>query len=91
MIDTSPEIEKKLIQLYAERSQYERLQMASSMFDTAKMIAIAGIKRDHPQYSESQVRGELLVRFYGDRFDRFELEQIAAKIPNTKLKPAFEK
>jgi hypothetical protein len=91
MIDTSPEIEKKLIQLYAERSQHERLQMASSMFDTAKMIAIASIKRDHPQYNESQVRGELLIRFYGDYFTRFELEQIAAKMPNTSLKPAFKK
>jgi hypothetical protein len=83
--DTAPEIEEKLIQMYAEKSSYERLQMASSMFDAAKAIVIAGIKRDHPQYDEDRIRGELLIRLYGDCFTRTELKKIAARIPNMRL------
>jgi hypothetical protein len=85
MNDTPPEIENKMMQMFAERSPFERVQMAAGMFDTAKMIALAGIKRDNPSYDEAQIRGELLARLYGDCFTRAELEQIAAKMPDMRL------
>ena len=39
MNDTSPEIQKKLTQKYMSLSGFERLQIGSSMFESAKKIA----------------------------------------------------
>lgn len=38
MSDTSPEIQKKITEKYMNLSGFERLQIGSSMFETAKKI-----------------------------------------------------
>lgn len=46
----------------------ERLEMASSMHQTAKLLAQANLREQHPNASEAELRGLLFLRFYGDDF-----------------------
>jgi len=49
-----------------ERSGYERVMMASSMFETAKAMALASLPAG---LSEIEIKGLLVERFYGDEVD----------------------
>ena len=49
MNDTSPEIQKKLTQKYMSLSGFERLQIGSSMFESAKKIAEYSLPKDLPE------------------------------------------
>jgi hypothetical protein len=69
------------------RSPEERLKMGCSMFDTARALARAGIQHSHPDFTEPQIRGKLLVRFYGRDFTVDELKKIAARMPSVELDP----
>ena len=46
MNDTSPEIQKKLTQKYMSLSGFERLQIGSSMFESAKKNAEYSLPKD---------------------------------------------
>lgn len=63
--DTHPEIDKLLVEKFKQLSGEERVEMATSMFDTAREIVLASIKNKNPNISESEIKKELLLRFYG--------------------------
>ncbi len=65
MNDTTPEMAKLQHDLLMQCSGAERLRMASSMFATAKALALASFG-DIP---EPEKRVRLFLRFYGDDFD----------------------
>jgi hypothetical protein len=77
MKDTHPSMEAKMDALLRARTPEERLLMGASMFDAAKAMALAGIRRDHPDLGEAEVRRALFLRFYGDDFDPAQRERIA--------------
>ena len=85
MSDTPRDIEELQIRLIAERSPFERLQMASSMFDVAKMLVVAGLLNENPSLNEAQLRARTFMRFYGDTFTRDEIKLIVQHIPNMQL------
>ncbi len=76
MNDTCPEIEDKVRDMMRQKSPYERLRMASSMYDTAKHLATCGILKDNPNISRLDLQQELFVRFYGQDFTPIKLEKI---------------
>ena len=82
MNDTSPDIEARVARMMAERTPTERLQMASSMFDTVKEIMRAGLLHENPSLNEAQLRARIFVRMYGDCFTREEIRKIMKSIPN---------
>ena len=77
MRDTSPEMEKRLLQLYAERTPEERMRMAGRMFDTGIALMKAGILQATPDISKAELRERIFRRLYGDCFSEEELQRIA--------------
>ncbi|MBI5211586.1 MAG: hypothetical protein HY927_16580 [Elusimicrobia bacterium] len=58
----------------------ERLALGCSMFDDARALAVAGLKADHPDASEKEVRRALLRRFYGQDFPPEKFKAIEAAL-----------
>lgn len=77
MNDTSPEIQKKLAQKYMSLSGFERVQIGSSMFESAKKIAEYSLPKD---LSELEKKIQLFRRFYGHEFSEAEKKKIIARL-----------
>lgn len=90
MYDTSPEIEERMARMIAEKTPAERLRMASSMFDAAKKLMIAGLLRENSTLNEAQLRARIFLRLYGDCFSKEEVKRIMEHIPNMQLDGDFE-
>jgi hypothetical protein len=76
MNDTTPEMEKLHRELLMQRSGQERMRMASSMFDTARALALASFGN----ISEEEKRVQLFLRFYGDDVDPKMKARIVAEL-----------
>ena len=76
MSDTSTEMERIHRDLLMSRDGWARLRMGCDMFDTAKEIAIAGLRSGEGR----SVRVALFLRFYGDDFDGQTRERIVARL-----------
>jgi Rv0078B-related antitoxin len=57
--DTSPEIEAMQIRIRRSMTPSQRLQIAVELSDLLREFRKAGIRRDHPDWSEHQVMIEL--------------------------------
>ncbi len=64
MTDTSPEFTRLFEEKLRGLTPYERLEMASSMFESAREIVTASIKSAHPSICERDLKKELFLRFY---------------------------
>jgi hypothetical protein len=73
MNDTSPEIQKKLNEIYKNKSGEEKLLIALKMFETARSIVLSSLPGN---LSEDEIRRELFLRFYGNEFDDLSKEKI---------------
>lgn len=63
--DTHRQIDKLLFEKFKRLSGEERVEMATSMFDTAREIVMSSLKDKNPGISEAEINAELLARFYG--------------------------
>lgn len=71
MNDTSPEVEKRFREMMMARSSAERMQMAFSMFATARELISASL----PAYMSSEERQRrLFERMYADELRAGTLE-----------------
>ncbi len=77
MNDTSPEIQKMLKEKYMNLSGFERVQIGSSMFESAKKIAEYSLRKD---LSELEKKIQLFLRFYGHEFSETEKKKIIARL-----------
>jgi len=68
LTDTSPEIAALQRQRLAAMSLAERGRLMSELCQTVTDVAIAGIRREHPDATEAEVRSHLLLRRYGADF-----------------------
>ena len=68
--DTSPRFESLQIDLYQKASATRRAQIAADLSDAVRETARAGIRRRHPEYSESEVRRSFLAFVYGQGTQR---------------------
>ncbi len=80
MRDTSPEIEKRFLEMVMERSGQERLKMGFSMFNLARKQVLASIRRNKPTAGEEEIRKDLFSRFYGKDFSPEDQEKILGRI-----------
>jgi len=62
--DTSPEIETMQIQIIRSMTVEERLLTALDMSLFSRELMKAGIRRDHPEWTEREVRIEALRRVF---------------------------
>lgn len=63
MKDTSPQFEAMVAARYAAMTPWERLQILSSMFDTARAIVASSLPRGQ---SREERRYAIAKRIYGD-------------------------
>ena len=78
MKDTSFEMEEKVREIIRQKTPQERLEMASSMFALSRKLVIQAILRETPDISDSDLRLEFFVKFYGQDFEEEELQKILA-------------
>jgi hypothetical protein len=77
MIDTAPEIQDKIDDIYKNKSGEEKLLIALSMFETAREIVISSLPNN---LSDKELRKALFLRFYGNDFNRSEKEKILSHL-----------
>ena len=58
-LDTSPKIEEMQLQIRRSMTPEQRLLVALDLSDCCRELRKAGIRRDHPDWSERQVMIEL--------------------------------
>jgi hypothetical protein len=58
--DTTPEAEEIQLQILRSMSEGQRLQLAFEMSLFARDVAKAGIRFDHPDWTDAQITHELL-------------------------------
>ncbi|MFH1371665.1 MAG: hypothetical protein ABII09_10330 [Planctomycetota bacterium] len=64
--DTTPDAHRKQIEILRKLSP-ERIALISfELSDNVRQIAIAGIRKMYPEFTETQIRRELLRRLVGD-------------------------
>ena len=73
-LDTSPETEAVLFEMWRETPAWRKLQMMEDLNRSARRLALAGVKRRHPHASPEELRrqladmllgAELAARVYG--------------------------
>ena len=77
MNDTSPEIEKMLRVKYMSLSGFERVQIGSSMFESAKKIVESSLPKELPPVEK---KIQMFLRFYGQEFSEVEKNKIINRL-----------
>jgi len=63
MKDTSPDIQQRFSEIFRNKSPEERFLMGLEMIESGRELMIAGIKWQHPSFSEQEINQEILRRF----------------------------
>jgi len=85
MNDTTTAVEKQFISMITARDPAARLRMASSMFDTGRVLLQSALKRQNPALDEAQLRAQVFLRLYSEDFSNTEATRIILKVPNMRL------
>jgi hypothetical protein len=78
--DTPPDVGAAFTALFMQRSESERVMMAFEMFDMARALMTADIRRHHPGISETELRVQIFERMYGREFDPADRTRIASRL-----------
>jgi len=76
MNDTPPHINRKLCELLRKKTSTERYMMSWSMYETSKYLITQAIMKENPQFTETDLKKELFLRFYRDDFNEEQKEKI---------------
>ena len=68
--DTDPEVFRRQVAAWAQMSPGERGQVANQLSIDLRTLAVAGIRRQHPDATPAQVNHELARRWYGPEIAR---------------------
>lgn len=80
MRDTSPEIEEKMREMIRNKTPQERLVMGCSMHDFSKGLVLRALLENNSKLSQSDIRRELFLKFYGNDFTPSQQEKILAHL-----------
>ncbi len=67
MSDTSPEIQAIQDEIYRRMTGEERLKLAFELSDTARAFALAGLRQRHPDWTDWELKRELLRYAFGSQ------------------------
>lgn len=79
MNDTSPKVEELMRRLIMQRSPQERLRMCFSMYDFARELVEASLKREGLAEGTYAFRRRFLERMYGDELRPEVIDLVAAR------------
>jgi hypothetical protein len=80
MTDTPPEVEHLYREMLMKRSNEERFIMGIGMCEAARAMVLASLPKD---LSESEIRVQLFLRYYGNDFDDKTRERIIEHLRRT--------
>jgi hypothetical protein len=63
--DTTPEAAWVQMQIYRRMPMKDRLKQAFDMFSFMQQVCAAGVRVQHPEYTEEQVKHEVIRRNLG--------------------------
>ncbi len=75
MSDTHPDIAIRFRELMMRKSGEQRLLMGCSMYDTAKQIVRSAIYNSRPGITETEMKKEIFLIFYGQEFSQAERDK----------------
>jgi hypothetical protein len=76
MLDTHPDVAIQFRDLMMSKSGQERLLMGCSMYDTAKQIVRSAICNNRPWITDTEMKKEIFLRFYGKEFSPTDREKV---------------
>jgi hypothetical protein len=65
MIDTDPEVERRLIEIYRQMPMQEKWRQLGTTFEAAKQLAAAGTRLRNPHASAAEIHEDWLIRTDG--------------------------
>jgi hypothetical protein len=68
--DTHPEMEALQIQLWRQASPTRKMNMLAHLNSSARVLALAGLRSQYPQYSEVELRRKLADLLLGEELAR---------------------
>ncbi|HNB41119.1 MAG TPA: hypothetical protein PLG52_06445 [Anaerolineales bacterium] len=68
--DTHPKMEALQIQLWRQASPTRKMQMVAQLNASAHTLALMGLRSQHPQASEAELRRRLASLLLGDELAR---------------------
>ncbi len=80
MKDTSQKIEDQYRRLLMSKSNYERLVMGTSMYDTAKKCVEMSVKWKNPNITKSECRKEIFKRMYQSDFEPEQFKKLISNL-----------
>ncbi|MCH7556945.1 MAG: hypothetical protein IIB56_05740 [Planctomycetes bacterium] len=75
MNDTHPDIAIRFRELMMSKTGEQRLLMGCSMYDTAKKIVRSAIYNSRPGITETEMKKEIFLIFYGQEFSQAERDK----------------
>ncbi len=75
MNDTHPEIAVRYRELMMRKSGQQRVVMGCSMYDTAKQIVRSAIYNSRPGITDTEMKKEIFLIFYGQDFSQAEKDK----------------
>jgi hypothetical protein len=60
--DTTPQAETVLLELLRQAPVWKRLQMVDQMHETLRLLALADLRRTHPNADDSEIKRRLAAR-----------------------------
>lgn len=78
--DTHPKMEALQIQLWRQASPTRKMQMVAQLNQSARVLALAGLRSQYPQASEAELRRRLAGLLLGEELAR----KAYGELPNAK-------
>lgn len=82
MNDTPLSITKRMGEMINRKTPAARLEMACSMFDSARELFMSELHTKNVSLSDAQVRTAWFTRLYGNYFSPREMKKIINGMPN---------
>lgn len=80
MDDTSFEIAEKIREMIRLKTPDELLKMTYSMYATSRYLIVRSILEENPNISNSDLRCEFFLKFYGKDFSPEQREKIVQRL-----------
>jgi hypothetical protein len=66
LTDTSAEAERELVELVRRAPVWKRVALAASLCDATRALALADLRRRHPEASDEELRRRLAFRLLSE-------------------------
>lgn len=80
MLDTTPEMQEKQLEIFFSKSAEEQVKMGLEMTDFAYQVVRNSVVAQHPDVTEREIAVEIFRRYYENDFSKKQLDIIIKAI-----------